>query len=143
MLPLALVHVLEPRASTFMLIVAPFSMFPLLLKDGQALPYVALVGCTCVAAADITNAWSNFVLHALDERAQAAVGAEGAVPAALEEGAVEVGHRGAAGLDGPLPLAGEADERQEREPPVQMLPEPSEDSQLSSSTQVCWTRFPW
>jgi hypothetical protein len=125
MLPLALLHIFEPRVSTFMLTLAPFSMFPLLLKDGQALPYVALTGCVAVAAPDIANAWKNIVAKVCGEGEHTA-GGHAWEPVDRGEGSnVQV----------------EPNDGGEEEPPVQMIPELSDDSELSSTTQVCLP--PW
>ena len=117
MLPMALLHAFESRASTFMLVVAPFSMFPLLLKDGQALPYAALAGCVAIAAPDITNAWINIVAHACGEGEEAVDDWE------RDNGCRDRGMH-----------VDEADRAED--PPVQNIPEPSDDSQVSCATQV-------
>lgn len=124
MLPMALLHAFEPRVSTFMLLLAPFSMFPLLLKDGQALPYAALAGCVAIAAPDITNAWSHIVAHACGEGAQA----------------VDDWDKDDAGTDRSMHVA-PVDRPEEEEPAVQNVPEPSDDSQVSSATQVPASSF--
>lgn len=121
MLPLALLHAFEPRVSTFLLALAPFSMFPLLLKDGQAVPYFALTGCAAIAAPDIANAWSNIVAHACGETEQPVDDAAWEREDASREGGMHV----------------EPVEGGEEEAPVQSIPEPSDDSQVSSTTQVC------
>jgi ALG6, ALG8 glycosyltransferase family len=120
MLPLALLHAFEPRVSTFMLALAPFSMFPLLLKDGQALPYLALTGCVAIAAPDIANAWRNIVAHVCGE-----------VEQAVDSSEWERNDTGEGSNMHVEPMEGG-----EVEPPDQMIPEPSDDSQVSSTTQV-------
>ena len=119
MLPMALLHAFEPRVSTFMLLLAPFSMFPLLLKDGQALPYAALAGCVAIAAPDITDAWSHIVAHACGEGEQA----------------VGDWDKDDTGRDRGMHVD-PVDRPEEEEPAVQNIPEPSDDSQASSATQV-------
>lgn len=57
MLPLALLYVFEPVVAALVLPLAAFSMFPLLERDGQLLPYVALTSCAAAIAPDLAAAW--------------------------------------------------------------------------------------
>lgn len=113
MLPLALLYVLEPAVAAAVLPLAAFSMFPLLERDKQALPYAALTACAAAVAPDLAAAWPALCTAALRQRAAASVDADAAgrktAPAAGREdcsdkslGARPGGRRGGSRLLGLL-----------------------------------------
>lgn len=68
MLPLALLYAFEPAVAAAVLPLAAFSMFPLLERDGQALPYTALAACAAAVAPDLAAAWPALKAAARRER---------------------------------------------------------------------------
>lgn len=88
MLPLALLYVLEPAVSAAVLPLAAFSMFPLLERDGQALPYAALTACAAAVAPDLAAAWPALSAAALRHAASAPAEFDGrnTAPAVARDG---------------------------------------------------------
>eukprot|EP00892_Ulva_mutabilis_P001232 jgi/Ulvmu1/11109/UM070_0025.1 len=109
MLPLALLYVFEPAVAAPVLPLAPFSMFPLLERDGQLLPYIALTACAAAVAPDLAAAWPTLKAAALQHAeqgapAQHAAADSSAAAAALDGSVVPVGGEQVGQSEGPVPL---------------------------------------
>jgi ALG6, ALG8 glycosyltransferase family len=116
MMPLALVVCLEPAAVALILPMSLFSMFPLLERDGLALPYTALLAA------------ATFLLPAcLDMSRQPSTSHRGAEvsPAALDDASTPQSHASTAdesGCTGPDKLGNRADSTASAEEGEQVEP---------------------
>lgn len=66
LLPLTALAAASPLLATWLPLVACFSMYPLLVRDGQALPYVALCALYCACMAPVAGQCSREGLERLE-----------------------------------------------------------------------------